>query len=76
MRRNKTNQRRRTTHDEVIGWFTASDERQPTLTRERIIEKIKAKNAYRWWRLNHDYKWLQRQCKKMGLNPNEARELL
>ena len=78
-RRNPTkrsNVRRRLTEVDVSAWNKAADRRKPQMDREQIIERIKARNAYRWWRLNHDYKWLERQMKKMGLSPQDARELL
>jgi len=68
--------KRKVQPDEMEGWFEASELRIPAQTRDSIIARIKEQNSYRWWRLNHDYKWLKRQMKKMGLNPDEARELL
>lgn len=64
------------TEEEFTSWFEEAELRKPHPSREAIIMRIKARNSYRWWRLQHDYKWLKRQCKKMGLNPEEARELL
>jgi hypothetical protein len=72
-----------------MGWWTNSvappsndwwDDDRPKMmrprTREDIIEAIKKQNSSRWWRLNHDFKWLKRRMKKMGLSPDDARELL
>lgn len=53
----------------------ASDRRKP-MSREQIIEAVKARNPHRWWRLQWDYKWLEKQMKRLGQNPEDARELL
>lgn len=67
----------RTLNDaDYVGFFEAADRRVKPKTREQMIAYIESRNAFRWWRLKHDYKWLKKQCKKMGLNPDEARELL
>jgi len=61
-------------------WASATDRvYQPyirRMTRDEIIAKIKQKNGYRWWRIQYDYRWLRRQVKKLGQNPDDARELL
>lgn len=62
---------------DVDSFMDAADRRRiPPQTKEQVIEIIKKKNSYRWWRLRHDYKWLRRQMKKLGLSPDDARELL
>jgi hypothetical protein len=45
-------------------------------TRADIIAELKRRNPHRWWRVNHDYRWLKRRMKKMGYNPDDAKELL
>lgn len=74
---------RRLNDDDFEGmWEAATDRvtdafRKPRkMTREEIIAFVKQSNSYRWWRLQHDYKWLKRQMKKLGQNPDDARELL
>lgn len=61
---------------DVDSFFAAAEARRPQLTREQIIAKIEARNPHRWWRIQYDYKWLCKQMKRMGLNPDDARELL
>lgn len=72
----RSNERRLLTRDDVDGWNKAADQRKPAMTREQIIAYVESRNSHRWWRIQHDYKWLQKQMVKMGLNPNDARELL
>jgi hypothetical protein len=72
-------QKKRLDDEVVLSFFEAADERRRTKkprNRDELIESIKKKNSYRWWRLQHDYKWLQKEMRKAGYNPEEARELL
>lgn len=68
--------------DDYESFFSAADARprrttpRSPQTRADIIAALEKKNSYRMWRLNHDYKWLRRQMKKMGHDPDDARELL
>jgi len=82
--------RRPPTELEKTEWFASADLRResedaaPSLTvnvdkrasRDDIIAAVKANNSYRWWRLNHDYRWLRKRLKKMGLDPDQAKDLL
>jgi hypothetical protein len=61
---------------EYDGWFESADMRVKPLTHDEIIKAVKKRGSFRWWRLNHDYKWLKKQMKKMGYSPEDARELL
>lgn len=65
--------KRKPTEEEIVEWLTPWG---PAVTKEALIAAIKEKNKYHWWRLNYDYRWLQRQLKKMGYNPEEAKDLL
>lgn len=60
--------------------FEKSTEAKPSKrvinSREDILAFAKAQNWVRLKRLKKDYAWLQLQCKKLGLNPDEARWLL
>lgn len=67
---------RRLREEDVIAFYEASDKRRPALGRDEIITIIRGKNSYRWWRIQHDYKWLRKQMRKLGQNPDDARELL
>lgn len=67
---------RRLKEEDVDMFLEAAEQRPPTKDKTQIIESIKANNAYRWWRLNHDYKWLKKRMKKMGYSPDDAKELL
>ena len=58
------------------GWDAAADSRMRPRSKTEIVAALNQKNSYRMWRLRHDFKWLQRQMKKMGYNPEDARELL
>lgn len=61
----------------IDSFFEAADSRKARpVDRDGIIDLIKSKNSYRWWRLNHDYKWLRKEMKRLGYNPDDARELL
>ncbi len=62
--------------EDVIEFFAAADNRTGSKTREQILADLERKNSYRMWRIRHDFKWLKKQMKKMGQNPEDARELL
>jgi len=76
MARRKANKPRRLTEEDYVGFFEATERRTGPMTRDQIIEAIRQKNPYRWWRIQYDYRWLKKQVKKLGLNPDDARELL
>jgi hypothetical protein len=63
--------------DEMIDSFMkAADKRTGPRSKEEIVEIIKKRNGYRLWRLRKDYKWLQREMRRLGYNPDDAKELL
>lgn len=64
------------TDSDFDGFEVAVKARRGPLTTEQIIATLKRKNAVRWRRLHKDYRWMQREFKKMGLNPDDAKELL
>ncbi len=75
---NALNNLKKKLDDDMVDSFFEAAEQRPKRpqNRDELIELIKKNNSYRWWRLQHDYKWLRRQLKKNGYNPDEARELL
>lgn len=60
-------------------WFEGQEEKRfktKPRTRADIIAYIKKRDPHRWWRLNRDIKWIRKRLKKLGLNPEDWRELL
>lgn len=78
VRRNRSGpgDKRPLTESEVFSLQLAVDKRTGPRDRSQIIAQIKAKNSYRWWRIQYDYRWLRKQMRKMGYNPDEAKDLL
>lgn len=68
--------KRQLREEDVLGFYEAAESRKPMMTRDDILAALERKNSYRMWRIRHDFKWLQRQLRKMGHNPDDARELL
>lgn len=83
MRMSNYNNRRRydrrpLTEDDLQSWQDAVTKR-PTgkaKTEEDVKALIRNRNPVRWWQLQRDFKWVQKEMKKMGLNPEDARFLL
>lgn len=67
---------RRLREEDIVDFYAATEKRTGPMRRQDILAYLERKNAYRMWRLRHDYKWLQKQMKKLGHNPEDARELL
>jgi hypothetical protein len=60
-----------------LGWDDLPDEPYyADATRKKLAEHIEKQNRRRWRRLQNDYKWLQSEMLKLGLNPEDARFLL
>jgi hypothetical protein len=72
--RNYRGQRPRQLTDEDIAWFEDTKLDKP-LTMEDVKALLRQRNPVRWWRLQNDFKWMQRQLRKMGRNPEDARWL-
>ena len=68
--------KRRLDDGDIDAFMDAAERRMRPITRDEIREHMRRKNGWRWWRLQHDYRWLRKQMKKLGLNPDDARELL
>jgi len=80
----RNSDKRRLNENDLDGIWEASTDRVThaafrvtrRMTRDEIVVAIKQKNSYRWWRIQMDYRWLRKQMKKLGQNPDDARELL
>lgn len=65
------------TSEELDSWFDDGKQVPPSNhTRESIRSAIKSRNPVRFNRMMRDFRWMQKQMKKMGLNPEDARWLL
>jgi hypothetical protein len=66
------------TNDDRLDWDTALS-KQPRI-RQRTLDDVKRlmrnRNPIRFAQLQRDYRWLEKQMKKAGLNPEDARYLL
>lgn len=76
------NELHRATDEELVGWNDALDMREntaysriPLQTREDVIRAVRRTNPIKYGQIMRDYKWLQKQMKKLGLNPEDARYL-
>lgn len=61
---------------DIESFWSSSSRRTRPLSRDEILAYLEKKNGYRMWQLRRNFKWVQKQMKKMGLNPEDARELL
>lgn len=68
----------RVTDEELIGWDAAADGRKPPkpATIEEVRAALRRINPVKWHNVQSDYRWVQKQMKKMGLNPEDARFIL
>lgn len=66
------------TAEDYASWDAALDARASMAPRtiEQTRAIIRAKNPIRWMQLQRDLRWVAKEMKKMGLNPDEARYLL
>ena len=61
--------------DDLFG--SADDiDRRPPARIEELRKEIARSNPMRWLSLQTDLRWLKRQMKKRGMNPEDARWLL
>ena len=58
--------------DDVYG---AAYDRPPS-NLATLRKRIYSLSPVRWKRMQRDFRWMQKQMKKMGLNPEDARWLL
>ena len=71
--------RRDVTEKEVGDWLGAAEQRERKIrprTADAIRLELRRRNYVRYWRLQRDFKWMQKEMKRMGLNPEDARNLL
>jgi hypothetical protein len=59
------------TDDEVVGWFKSAETRMRVAMPVRA--ELRSRNRVRWDRMQGDFAWMQKELKKMGLNPEDAR---
>ena len=69
-------EKRRLNEDDIEGFFHAASRRPKYKTSDEIIRQLKKDNWFRWNRLQSDLRWMKRRLKKMGVDPEQARELL
>lgn len=72
----RRNEKRRLREEDIVSFYAAAEQRKGPMTRDEMLAALERKNSYRMWRIRHDFKWLKKQVKKMGHNPEDARELL
>lgn len=71
---------RNLTEDDRLGWDDAMDQRQKSPLQPRTVQDvqrlIRNRNPLRWHGIQKDFKWVQKEMKKLGLNPEDARYIL
>lgn len=76
----RTSPPRPASDEDRAGWFAAAEtqtKQKPAMgTREQIRGYLFSMNPVRMRRIQRDYRWMQRQMQKAGLNPEDARWLL
>ena len=73
------NEQRHLTEDDLAGWSDALDSREKAIkprTVQDVRILVRKVNFVRWHRLQKDFAWLQKEMKKMDLNPEDARYIL
>lgn len=59
-----------------IASFEQAHMQKPPLSTDQVRSIIKHKNPVRWWRLQQDLRWIEREMRKLKMNPEDARWLL
>lgn len=73
----KTNERRTLTEDDMFLYDVAvRQRRRPIGSQDEIIKYLNSKNPVRLRRMRADYRWCQKQYKRLGLNPEDVVNLL
>lgn len=64
--------------DDIEGWESASEAGYHVKpeTRSQVQAMLRRSNPVRWAQCQGDLRWAQRQMKKLGLNPEDARFML
>lgn len=65
---------------DILGWNTALDDRETSpmkpRTREEVRTLIRAINPIKWRQIQKDIRWVEKQMRKHGLNPDDWRYVL
>jgi len=73
------NQRRDLTEADRLSWYDAGTSRSRGPA-DRTVQDVQAlirnRNPVRWRQFKSHYRWVQKEMKKLGLNPEDARYLL
>lgn len=73
------NERRNLTEDDRLSWYDAAGEREKAIRPQTVADVqalVRNRNPIRWYQLQSDFRWLKKQMKKLGLNPEDARYML
>lgn len=64
--------------EDLEGWESASEAgfHIKPRTREEVRAALRRRNPVRWAQCRSDLRWAERQMKKLGLNPEDARFML
>lgn len=77
---NDTSKPRDLTDEDRAGWADAQDARMSSPMRPKTMEDvqrlIRNRNPIRWRQVRRDFRWVQKEMKKLGLNPEDARFIL
>lgn len=77
--RRAKNVRRDIDESDRLAWYDAATEREKAIKPQTIQDVqalIRNRNPIRWIQLRGHYKWLQKEMKRAGLNPEDARYIL
>lgn len=75
----ETSRLRNLTDDDRNAWADAQDSREKAIkprTIQDVQVLIRNRNPIRWAQLQRDFRWMQKEMKRMGLNPEDARYIL
>ena len=65
------------TEQDRVSWYSAQDRRTSNLRdMDAVKALIRQRNPIRWRCLRKDFAWMQKEMKRLGLNPEDARYLL
>lgn len=68
------------TYEDRESWADAQDERMSAPPPPKKIEDIQAlirnRNPVKWHQVRKDFRWVQKEMKRLGLNPEDARFIL
>lgn len=70
--------RRRLHEGDVDGFLAAAEQRDPPRRRDKdtLRNYLMAKSPWRWRALQRHLRWVEREMKRLGVNPEDARWLL